>query len=182
MSSKLSFRHIIRDHVASLYNNRTKKRSKADLFLLFFVPLLIGAILTFVVPNPIPVRAEFINIVLTALSIFAGLLINVIVLIYDFIKKTREQGEGNTNKNKIKFLREINANISFTILISIFTICFILLSSAVAGDTSSNTSFHKNFYDYFYGIIVYTLVSMFFSHMFMILKRLYNLLELEFES
>jgi hypothetical protein len=113
MSSKINISQIAIDHLFTLRNESTGKISLSDLLVFFALPALAGSICFYF-------RWTFtdnaINLVITGMSIFAGLMINVLVLIYTVALNTHPVNvtveEASLEK---RFLREIFANISFSI-------------------------------------------------------------------
>lgn len=113
MLDKVDIRDILKDHFSTMVSYGTGKRSIGDYALFFVLP----AILTgFVVWFSIVLSDTAVNVLITALSILAGLLFNVLVLIHTlaerFVAPTGKQ-DGQ------QFLREIYSNIAYAILISL---------------------------------------------------------------
>ena len=124
MTGKIDVREIVSDHLATLVNDGTGKRSWIDYFVFFAVPAAIAAAcyyygVTFKDATP--------AIVITALSIFAGLLINVLVLIYT-ISRSSTATTSAFEVSEAKFLRQTFANISFAILTAIIAIIVLVVA------------------------------------------------------
>ncbi len=162
MLNKINIKNIIVNHLDSLRNHNSKKATFDDWFTFFLLPISVSCILIFF---KVTLSSEAINIIITSLSILIGLLINVIVLIFDMIKRD--------NKNYIKneLLRELLSNISFTILLSIFLIG-VTLSSFLDNNLIKSISF----------FLVYFLLTNFILTILMILKRIHNLFNNEFDE
>lgn len=146
---------IIQNHLATLKNDNSKKPEASDYFTFLFIPIVVSAILIYF---KVLLSSEAINILITTLSILVGLLFNVIVLIFDIIKRDA------SNKTKNLVLKELFSNISFTILISILTITFTLF-----------TFFENSLAKVIFTGIVYFLLSLFMLTVLMILKRMHKL-------
>jgi hypothetical protein len=84
MFSKIDIFSIVVDHFATLKNYKTGKIYLPDLLVFFIVPLLLSILL---VHFKVQVGKDFANAVLTCFSIFAGLLFNLLLLIFDIADK-----------------------------------------------------------------------------------------------
>lgn len=162
MLSKINISDIIINHTATLKNDNTKKTGIDDYFTFLLIPIILTSILLYF---KVVLSDEALNIVITTLSIFVGLLFNVIVLIFDIIKRD------STKKVKNVVLKELLANISFTILISIIAIIFTVL-------TFINNDVAKMV---FTGL-VYFLLSIFVFTVLMVLKRMHKLFNNEIDE
>ncbi|MFT6198231.1 MAG: hypothetical protein ACJAXY_002580 [Nonlabens sp.] len=140
MSSKINVGKIYYLHFCTLTNNRTKKISKFDIFTFLVVPLLVSA--TFVILK-LDLSFELISAIITFSAIFSGLLMNVLVLVYDQSKQNDNEikqykqnkrnkehvspKDENNFKVKKKVLTELYNNITYTILNSVFIVILSLL-------------------------------------------------------
>ena len=155
MSYKINVSVIINDHLKTLVNARTNRPDFRD--LLFFLIIPIGTSLTLIL-NRIFFDGDFINSIIGGLSIYVGLSLNFIVLLFDLSAK--EIFKESEAKSVIK---ETVANISVSIFYSILIILFSLLSKV------SYLLVFGNFLCYF------ILIEFLFT-LLMILKRVYVLL------
>ena len=167
MFAKISVFRIIQDHLSTLrvYRGSNAEKSpvsRGDIFLFYVVPIFIAA--TFYFLGNLTLNSEVISILITSLSVFAALLFNLLILIYDIITK-REH-----SKRMMEFLKEIYANVSYSVLVSVLSVVLLLgglfhISAewAVAGINLAS----------FY------LVTHFILTLFMILKRTHALLAAE---
>jgi len=127
MSSKINVTDILSDHYATLRNESTAKISILDLFVFLGAPFSLGIILFI---KRFEISDAAVTTIITAMSIFAGLLINVLVLIYtvsqgvDQLTATRGKEDVEAEK---RFLREIFANISYAVLISIVSVIALVM-------------------------------------------------------
>lgn len=156
---KVNIKEILKSHFSTLQNDNSKKSEFDDYFTFLILPLIISTVLLYF---KISLRDSAVNIIITTLSILVGLLFNVIVLIFDIIKRDASQKIKNT------VLKQLLANISFTILLSIVTILFTLT-------TYLDVEIIKNITTW----IVYFLLTNFLLTVLMILKRMYKLFENE---
>ena len=163
-TNKINPVKILHDHFATFRDYNTKKGSIEDVIIFIILPLLsaVGFIYFFA-----DISSSLTPILFTIFSIFVGLLLNLLLLIYDLTKKF-DLSEKN-GELKRKFLGEIFANISYSIFISILVIIFLLISLIKISYVPVLASF-----------IVYLIVTNFFLTILMILKRIHILLFKEF--
>ena len=166
MSSKLNLAIIVVAHLQSLRISDTNKISPIDLFSFVIVPFL-AAFGSYYFCFTLTESAT--NSILTAVSVFTGLLINVLILIFSASQSISTVSalftEGDI-ANERKFLEEISANISFCTLVGMM---LILLQLSVFFFTSERSK-----------LIIASgtllLLSNFVLTMLMVLKRIYTLL------
>jgi hypothetical protein len=172
MLAKINVADIVGDHFATLRNYDNEKRSIGDLTLFYFIPLG-GAVALAVLK--IDLHKDLVNLLVTALSVFAALLFNLLLLVYDVIKKSGDATD--TEKLKRRYLKEIYTNISYSIFVSILSIIFLLASLLNFGAISNSCcSFGLKT-----GLVitVFFLLMNFLLTLFMILKRIHILLSKE---
>jgi len=162
MFKKINISQIVKNHFATLQNANTKKADWDDYFTFLVIPILTSAILIYF---KIYLKTDAINIIISSLSILVGLLFNVVVLIFDIIKRDKS----NDIKNTV--LRQILSNIAFTILLSIVSILLTLF-------TYTDNSTIKIIFN----AIVYFLLTNFIMTVLMILKRMFHLFHSEIEE
>ena len=168
MFDKINIIKIVKDHISTLKDYRTDKYKIGDFFLFFGIPFLIVVILVFF---NILLTSKLISLLITSLSIFAALLFNLLLLIYDVVQKAK-----NGSKNariKIRFLKEVYSNISFCILIAVLSVAILILISIFNNITTLI---------YFFNWIAYYLIILFLLTLLMILKRIHVLLYREVEE
>lgn len=152
---KIDVREIFRNHFKTLVNDNSKKADFSDWFSFLIIPVVLSTIL--VIFNVLlSDRAS--NIVIATLSILVGLLFNVVVIIFDIIKRD------NSKEIKNELLRQLLTNISYAILISL-----IIIAATIA------TYFNQKFTILLFNWLVYFLIFHFAMTVLMILKRIYNL-------
>ena len=164
MNSKLGFRAIVKDHFATLVVGDTSKRSLLDFVLLYLVPIIVGVVL---VKFNLIFGRSFGNALIIALSIFTGLLLNVLFLILNIGRKTLSEDE-KLSANSLRFLKELCSNVAYAVLISLLTIGAILLHF---GFFSLNVKIGLHLTSFF----VYAMGGNFMLTMLLVLKRLYGL-------
>lgn len=165
MFSKINLFKIISDHIKTFTDATSGKFIISDFLVFIGIPIIVSIIVSI---RGLYISNELITLLVTSLSIFAALLFNLLLLIYDIVRK------GNDNKTpseiKWKLLKEIYSNISFCILLSINAVIFLLAASI-----TTNGSWVDQMID----IVITFLVSMFMLALFMILKRVHVLLSNE---
>jgi hypothetical protein len=159
---KINVGKIIFKHIETLKNYNTNKLGFDDFITFILLPLIGTGLLIYF---DIGLNDRATNIIITTLSILVGLLFNVIVIIFDIIKRD------STKKIKNKLLEELLTNISYSILLSILIIVFTLL-------TYINNELSKTI---FTGI-VYFLIGNYFLTVLMVLKRMYQLFDNELKE
>lgn len=156
---KINITKIITDHIETLKNDNSNRHGLDDYFTFLIIPTVIASFLIFF---HILLNSNAINITITSLAILVGLLFNVIILIFDIIKRDSKK----QIKNKI--LQQLIANISFAILISIASILLILL-----------TFFNNYFVNLIFHWYLYFSLTLFLFTVLMILKRIHILFKNE---
>lgn len=159
---KINIKKIVNHHFATIKNANTGKASKDDILTFFIVPILTATLLVLFL---IELKTDAINIIVSTLSIFVGLMFNIIVLIFDIVKRDASQ------KIKNEVLKQLLANISFAIVLSIFAILVTLC-----------TYFSNCFIKFFFTWFAYFSLSLFLITLLMILKRMYNIFINEMEE
>lgn len=173
MFDKIDVRRILRDHLATLRDERTGKRSLPDILLFFILPVAAAVL----VPYSRSLKPDTIGILLTSLSVFAALLFNFLLLVYDVTQRQRTQAvqaqsdlERELQARKLGILRETYDNVSFCILVSVLGVVA-LLASLMAKEQSVVARVLS-------GVSCY-LVCVFLLTLFMVLKRVHILVSVE---
>lgn len=185
---------IIKSHYKTFYilENKKEKKSISSYLIYVLIPLFCSVILTYF---GYTMESE-INNLIAAISIFGGFLFNLLAIIYtqvdkiliaikkDEIKaKNGELGIFDTTKrdlnNKRIFAKEINSNISYSIIVALTIIIFLLLL---------NIDLPKiipcNYADFIKMVFIginYFLLSHFILTLLMIISRVYLLLSRDME-
>ena len=120
MLIRVNFIHIIKAHFATF---RAVGQAKGiyfwDLILFIFFPAVVAIFMTCTGVE----FKELISDIITAISILAGFLFNLLAIIYTSLEKLKIE----KSEIKKKFILELHSNISYNILVSIFLICFLFL-------------------------------------------------------
>ncbi len=179
MLNKLGLLAIIKDHIGTLKNHRTNKLYYPDIFLFFILPLIISLLL---IIFKVLLNDTMANALITSFSVFAALLFNLLLLIYDvssksFINPNHKDKQGL----KKEILRQIYINISFCIIVCIYAVVvlifyFLKIKNCVF-IIASICSLPP-----ILSFLVYYISGLFILTLFMVLKRIYKLLKEEFET
>ena len=159
MLSKIDLTKIVKDHLSTLKHHGENKKSKSDIFLFYGIPIIL---LFFILFKKFVFTESQINILITVFSIFTGLLLNLLLLIYDIVLKN------SSSTKKEQFLKEIYSNISYTILLAIVIIIMLFISCVKSHFILSS--------------LVVTLIIQFILTLLMILKRVHILLSKEIDG
>jgi FtsH-binding integral membrane protein len=165
--AKINILKIIQDHLDTLKDYGDENYSVEDIILFFIFPFLASFILvTFV---QLRLSDSLIGILVNVFSIFAGLLFNLLVLVYDIISKLARPNDSSkkSDKFRINILKQIYSNISFEILLSLFNVLLLSVSSLFVKTHLRNAIFSAAV---FYLVILFTLTFL------MVLKRVHKLL------
>ncbi|MEG0188129.1 MAG: hypothetical protein RR447_09105 [Algoriella sp.] len=175
MFSRININKIIIAHYKSLSNLNDRKIAINDLIIFILFPILIAIVLIY---YNISIKSQVANLI-TALSILAGFLFNLLAIIHSSLEKIRDEiRQQNLEENslKYKFANEIHANISYNILIAILTIVTLVVSGL-------NIEFNNKTLKYIsfclLNSICYFLLIHFLLTLIMILNRVYILLDKE---
>jgi len=188
LSDKIKLTKIIEDHLKTLYDNSDEKNKVSFFkginimpedrntffilpFIFSFVLILIGAFLNNNVSNAL----------LIAMSILIPVLISLLMLIYNIGRDLRNDDiSPRLYSHNLKLLNQIKANISFTILMSIISLIFLILWSALSdGSYLSNifiVPYGEVVYNGFMSLVIYWVIGINFLTLIMVLQRFYKLL------
>lgn len=155
MFKKINICKIITSHLDTLRNCNTGKLGFDDFITFVLLPLIITTLLLFL---KVHLTESAITIIITTLSILVGLLFNVIVIIFDIVKRDASK------KLKNRVLHELLTNISFSIILSILIIILTLA-----------TYFKNQYINVISTGLVYYFMSVYLCTVLMIIKRMYIL-------
>jgi len=160
--NKINIWTIILNHIRTLKNSNSNKVAFDDVLTFFIIPIIGSSSLIYF---KIFLTESATNIIITTLSILVGLLFNVVVIVFDIIKRD------NSKKLKNEILNQLLTNISYSIIISITIIIFTLF-------TYISVYLVKIIVTWF----VYFLIGNYFLTVLMVLKRMYKLFVNELEE
>ncbi|RWD80467.1 MAG: hypothetical protein E5V25_04285 [Mesorhizobium sp.] len=165
MTTKIDVTSILKEHVDSLRDAGTKNISRLDVAVMFGIPLALG-VLALVVG--FHVKDDHIGTLVSAFSIFAGFLFNVIVLIYGFDPPSKTDV---TADDQMILLSQTFANISYAVIVSIAVVLVLLFMLFIGSGVQVLVS-----------SIFVVLATNFGLSLLMVLKRIYVLLGLKFRG
>ena len=171
MSTKFSFYKIITDHISTIYiyseNGNHKRKDWLSIFIDLILPFIIA--ISFICFKIIILAKEF-TVILTAFSVFAALLLNLMILIYSIMNKENDKEEKAKNKKKLDLLKETYENIQFTVLSSVIVIFLILALLFIPFNICI---------EFILSFIIYYFIFTFIFTLFMILKRTHAIMSNE---
>lgn len=172
--NKINLLRIIVGHLDTLRNYSSGKRSWADVAFFFGLPLLVAFLGWFYGWG---LYVDALNALIAAFAIFAGLLLNLLILIYTF--STGSTFPNALAKTKTRFVRELHDNIAFSVLVSI-----LIVIAALVGVTQLKMKDPQNLAHTgpILTFIVIYLTANFVLTLLMILKRIHILLSTEIEQ
>lgn len=153
--TKINIGKIISSHLKTLRNDNSDKLEWDDVLTFLIIPIVGASALSYF---EIKLSNSATNIIITTLSILVGLLFNVIVIIFDILKRD------SSKKIKNKLLNQLLTNISYSIIISLLIIVVTLL-----------TYFNNYYVQIVASWLVYFLIGNYFLTVLMVLKRMYSL-------
>ena len=166
---KVDISRILIDHFKTLKDYSTDRYSRADFVLFLGGPAAVAALLLAFYGK---LGSSLVTVFVTSLSIFAALLFNLLLLVYDAMRKAESEDAGPAGLRG-KFLRQIASNISFAILVAVVAIVSVLVLMFV-GRIPNAVSVVSG--------LVYFLVTLFMLTLLMVLKRVHILLYTESDS
>jgi hypothetical protein len=167
MLAKIDISKIVKDHMATLRDDATGKPMLSDFVLFFGLP----AIPAVVLPRFFLLDTSAIAVLVTSLSVFAALLFNLLLLIYDVLTKAEARPKKEKRRSRGEFIRQLFSNVSFSILVAISCVVFLLL-----GQFLENAHLIRAVLN---GVTFY-LILVFLLTLIMVLKRIHALLSNEF--
>jgi hypothetical protein len=166
---KINISEIVTDHIKTLKAYHSERQSWSDILIFFFVPAVLAGLLA---RSREEFSSDFAGLLAAILSVFAALLFNLILLIYDIV--SRQEEANGSNEVRHTLLRQIYSNVSFCILVSIFTLLLLLVYS-----------FHFQIPAWAHRALafsIYYLVGVFLLTLFMVLKRIHVVLRKEVKN
>ncbi|MEH2465993.1 hypothetical protein [Nostoc sp.] len=168
--SKINVLEIVTNHLNTLRDYGASKHSKFDIFLFFILPFIIGVCVVF---SGIVLNKDLISTLINVFAIFAGLLFNLLVLIYDVSSKAAKPTNSvQANKLKLEILEQIYFNISFEILLSLLIVILLSISIMLNNGLANSV----------FSVLVFFLAILFILTFLMVLKRVNILISQEIDQ
>ncbi len=172
MFSKIDITKILSGHWSTLCN-QSGKANFGDVILFCFLPLIVATALVF---SGHLLKESSVSVLLASYAILTGLLFNLLVLVFDLIRKEGEPTNVDSAAKagwqlKQQLLKQTFASISFCVLegigLSVITLAALLPWKWCQLSAS---------------VFVYAVTTNFALTLLMILKRIHALLESEFPA
>lgn len=139
MIEKIDIRQIVTDHLGTLRAPGVDRISVDDLIVFFGIPVLAGLLyLFFASPPPQPAENKIDEILVASFSVFAALLLNIQVFLLGFkVPKFPQDPDVGVEDRALaeaqhglreRFYRELFANISYAILLSMGLVFLTLIA------------------------------------------------------
>ncbi|HEX9221987.1 MAG TPA: hypothetical protein VF860_01520 [Candidatus Acidoferrales bacterium] len=166
---KINISRIVAAQVRTLRNNATQTYSVFDLVLFFVFPILLGVAGAY---YGWKFNGEALNALLAAFSIFAGLLLNLLILVYTLSSQTEHPPV--LAKARLGLVKELHDNIAYSILVSIVIVVVSMVAVAHLNmhEKQGEPAFTARWVA---GLIIF-LTTNFVLTLLMILKRIYIML------
>lgn len=170
MLERINIISIITDHFKTLksLNQKSNWVNGKDLLLFIGLPLTLSILLTC---KGYSFKDQLGNLI-SAISIFGGFLFNLLAIIYSQIDNIEKDANNENSDLKKKFVKEIHSNISFCIVLSIFIVITLLLTTIDIPQFQYDWIIKKAIIG-----VNYFLMSLFLLTLTMILNRVYILLK-----
>ena len=169
MLDKVNITKILRDHLGTFKDYSTGRCRPIDYLLFFLVPLIVAAVFVkFFGALP----ASLIGVIVTSLSIFTALLLNLLLLAYNITRSSKPPCDEHIHQMREKLFHEIFSNIAFAVLVALVIVVSVLCFG-VMSDCASLLAIE------ILSFVVYYLGTLFLLTMLMLLKRVYSLLSNE---
>lgn len=152
---KINVLKILTNHFSTLVNDNTKRPDVTDWLTFFIIPLIGAAALSYL---DIKLSDRVTGLVITTLSILVGLLFNVVVILFDIIKRD------NSINLKNRLLEQLLTNICYTIFVSLLIIFLTVISF-----------FDNQCWVFIVTFFIFFLLFHFAFTILMVLKRIYTL-------
>lgn len=163
--SKINVWPIVVDHWRTLRDYGSNAPSMRDVAWFAGAPLVACVALLYL---RLQLSSDAVSVLITALSIFAGLLLNLLLLTHNIIAGS---AAASTSRRRL-LLKEIYRNISYAILLSLVTVA-VLIAAVLLPGTGSR---------WIASAAVYALVTHFLLTLLMILKRVHVMLAKEYDQ
>lgn len=182
MSNKLNITSVIKGHMSTLKDSNGKD-SFSDIFTFFLLPIAIAGLC---LNAGVDFAKDVIEIFVTSSSIFTGLLLNLLILVYD--QKTKLNIVDNKKsgweklQSKHTLIKELYYNISYATLISLIILITSVLHISLIEEKS--IGFYSKFIDVpsfdvtrftTTPLLIFLCINLVFT-VLMVIKRIYSLL------
>lgn len=176
--TRININELIEEFYNSLRNSRGKI-SRIDKKTFFYLPICIAIPLSFIGG----ITKDYIVLIVTAMSIISGLLLNMLLLLTSEAKK--EPANHIDHETRKQLIKETFSVISYTILVSIGLIIFLSIFYFLNFDewhfSICNFSFNINNYPIFiscihtlFSVVVMSVIIHIFINVLLIIRRIHK--------
>lgn len=171
---KIDVSALVRAHYATLVNEREGRVLRQDRLLFYAFPLISGTASAFLVDLNTPA----LQTTVTALSIFSGLLLNMLVVMFNMAKEPerykypRDQG---------RLVQESQANIAYCIIVGVGLIVLsvlLLVTDGSVGEEDNSVATGLYWLDVVLRAVLFTGLIHFVLSLVLVVKRVAELLRL----
>lgn len=136
MSSKINISNIWAGHLSTLCDDTTGRTSKIDIITFYITPALVAILIGY---YSVSLSSETIGLIVTIGAILTGLLLNLLILVYDQKKNLPkvDQNSNNWQKTQLRHtvIEQLYYNIAYSTLISLFLVIISVIHSLSANIT-----------------------------------------------
>jgi|GEM_PF-1375969 len=152
------------------------------LFILLGIPLIIAIFLSYFISNDF--FGEFIKNLIIINTILIPLLINVLMILYYSIERTKSNLDSKEKTLKITYLRHLHLTLTMSILVS----AIVLILSVLLDATKINFQQFHSYYQFFsykiadiwpIKLFVFFFIGFLFINIVIVIKRIYLLINYE---
>jgi len=165
MINKINVWPIVCEHFRTLKDAQSKRYLKRDIIGFYALPFVGGFLTSYLYGN-----IQQIDTGLLCYTILIPLLVNILFLIYSILSRNSSVSK---NEKYIRILKQLYSNLSYTIVVSTFSLLILLVYSAIEKHKYIAFIFSSILYFLFYHIVLTSL---------MIIKRLHVLLQKEIKQ
>ncbi|MER5654278.1 hypothetical protein ABT076_14835 [Streptomyces sp. NPDC002131] len=148
---------IIKDHFQTLRSHATNQVMWGEVAFFYGAPVLLGALGIF-----LNWKVQGVGNILAAFAILAGLLFNLLVLLFDVAAKAAEAGGLGAQNARLKLAKQLQANVTYALLIA-------LAASGILG-VASGMGMEK--INRWLSSVLVVLLTHFLLTLFMIMRRI----------
>lgn len=124
---RISLRRILEDHWATYKHPRSGRVAPGPVLVTHGLPFAIGLV---VVARRFTPDTDMLAGILTAFSIFFGLLFNLLVFNLDFLDRKEAQAQDDRAKVRHQMIEQSHANITYATLVALATVVLTLVMYA----------------------------------------------------
>lgn len=138
---KINLVCVLKDHLATLVDARTERISLWDVLVFFGIPLFLSAAGVLL---DLKIADEIDSALIAVFAVFAALLFSAQIGIFGLYRKTEVTSEDEIAKavaehiqeDRRRFFYEVNANVSYLILLSVVSLLWFVVALYLSGSSS----------------------------------------------